>query len=100
MDNVFIKLNDIYLKKKRYSYEHDAYDRTILIAVTESLQQVKKNCPFLKGLARESNFYYHFAITMPTNWDDGIREDIIRPLYIQAGLIAKDDNHSRLLFFT
>lgn len=100
VDNIFIRLNDVYLKKKQSYYESDVHDRMILSGVTMFLQQLKKDCPLDKSVTHKTYLYYHFAITIPTYWDHGIREELLRPLFIQAGLISEDDHHDKLLIFT
>jgi hypothetical protein len=42
----------------------------------------------------------HFIFVAPTEWKYDIRDEIIRPLFIAAGLIGETDHPNRLLFFT
>jgi hypothetical protein len=42
----------------------------------------------------------HFIFVVPTEWKYDIRDKIIRPLFIAAGLIGETDHPNRLLFFT
>lgn len=40
----------------------------------------------------------HFIFAIPSEWEEEIREDLLRPLFIQANLLSKDDHKDRLLF--
>ncbi|KAG2193899.1 hypothetical protein INT47_004147 [Mucor saturninus] len=42
----------------------------------------------------------HYAFFVPTDWDFEIRKEIIRPLFEEAGQMAKSDHGKKLLFFT
>jgi hypothetical protein len=101
VNNIFISLNDIYLKRKQSYYESDdVHDKMILIGLIMFLQRVKKDCVRGEDVTPGTYSNFHFAITIPTHWDYGIREELIRPLFIQAGLISKYEHQDRLLIFT
>lgn len=106
VDNIFMELNDIYLTRQQtfsnseYD-EHDQHDDLVLGAIKVFLQG------FIEALdahEKRSNLShlpdYHFSFLVPSNWDYGIRDGLIRPLFIGAGLITENDHKSRLLFFT
>lgn len=40
----------------------------------------------------------HFVVVVPFEWDEGIIEEIIRPIFVEANLISKADGPGRLLF--
>lgn len=42
----------------------------------------------------------HYAFIVPYQWKETVREEIIRPMFIQSGLITSEDHQDRLLFFT
>ncbi|KAI9359865.1 hypothetical protein BD770DRAFT_471686 [Pilaira anomala] len=42
----------------------------------------------------------HYVFVVPSEWEEGIRNDLIRPIFFRSGLIAKDDHSDRLLFFS
>jgi hypothetical protein len=42
----------------------------------------------------------HYAFIVPTHWDTKIRDEIFRPIFVQANLIEDDDNLDKLQFFT
>ncbi|KAI9258417.1 hypothetical protein EDC94DRAFT_613720 [Helicostylum pulchrum] len=42
----------------------------------------------------------HYVFVVPSEWEEEIREVLIRPIFVQANLISKDDHKDRLLFCT
>lgn len=42
----------------------------------------------------------HYAFIVPSEWKKEIREELIRPIYIEAGLISEKDHSDRLLFIS
>lgn len=42
----------------------------------------------------------HFIFVVPSDWEYDIRDEIIRPLFIAADLIGKNDDPKMVLFFT
>lgn len=97
MENIIIKLNDIYLKGTQ---EYNAHDRMILAGIVLFLKHLTKDYSLGKAISHQSYVDYHFAFTLPTHWNSGIREQMLRPLFIQAGLLKTNDHHDRLLFFS
>lgn len=105
INNIFTKLNNIYLKRKQTSSksEYDIYDKLVLQTVPIILRRLVESAHSLPDKNRSNSLstpYYHFTFLVPTSWDYGIREELIRPLFIQAGLITESDHKGRLLFFT
>ncbi|KAI9263651.1 hypothetical protein EDC94DRAFT_85884 [Helicostylum pulchrum] len=49
---------------------------------------------------KESIDLFHYAFIVPSEWEEEIREDIIRPIFVQSGLISNEDHQDRLLFFS
>lgn len=44
--------------------------------------------------------YSHFVFVVPTEWEYSIRNDMLRPMFVAAGLLSEKDPPNRLLFFT
>ncbi|GAA5807753.1 hypothetical protein MFLAVUS_001130 [Mucor flavus] len=42
----------------------------------------------------------HYAFIVPSEWKKEISEELIRPIYIEAGLISEKDHSDRLLFIS
>ncbi|KAI9362633.1 hypothetical protein BD770DRAFT_440586 [Pilaira anomala] len=42
----------------------------------------------------------NYVCIVPTEWDNEIREELLRPIFIQSGLIKKTDHKDRLLFLS
>jgi hypothetical protein len=99
VDNIIVGLNDIYLKKKQAS-EYNVHDKVILRANEMFLKRIVDHYLSDMEILDARHSAYHFALAIPTHWDYGIREELIRPLFVQAGLITKNDHHNRLLFVT
>jgi hypothetical protein len=90
LDNFMNTLHSIYLKYGNdYRGEKDKKD-----AIT--LQLVAKFLRKYAGRSMNYNCYYLFVI--PVEWEDAMKEEIIRPLFIAAGLINANDHACRLLF--
>ncbi|GAA5800231.1 hypothetical protein HPULCUR_005656 [Helicostylum pulchrum] len=51
-------------------------------------------------LEKESIDLFHYAFIIPSEWEEEIRDDIIRPIFVQSGLISNEDHQDRLLFFS
>lgn len=88
-------------------YKHTVHDEIIKAAVVGFLKNVLYNYLMdMGGLENDAtaNDYVplppHYAFFVPTDWDFEIRKEIIRPLFEEAGLMAKSDHDKRLLFFT
>lgn len=98
--NVFMELNNIYLKRKQGTSDLH-YDAFIFESVEKILQEIV-NPNDAAGNKKHyiSNSYYHYSFIIPTYFDYAIREELLRPLFIRAGLITENDQKGRLLFFT
>lgn len=79
------------------NYEDTPKDRIITEEVINALQQAKV---YWKETLSSTDMEFYYEFTLPTYWDYETREELIRPLFIKAGLIHKDDNPNRLKFFT
>ncbi|GAA5811591.1 hypothetical protein MFLAVUS_005031 [Mucor flavus] len=42
----------------------------------------------------------HYVFVVPSEWEEEIREDLIRPIFVRANLISEGDHKDRLLFCT
>ncbi|KAG2236214.1 hypothetical protein INT48_008574 [Thamnidium elegans] len=60
---------------------------------------VEKLIKYTKGEIKD-NGALHYALVVPSEWEEEIREVLIRPIFVQANLISKDDHQDRLLFFS
>lgn len=90
MANYHLRLYDIYEKKMHnVQYKYDVHDSIALSAFENRL----------KSACKGSRSCY-FSVVVPTGWDDEIRENFLRPFFVQIGLIGENDHKGRLLFFT
>lgn len=95
--NIFAELNDIFLRASQTNSVYDTHDSLIKQEVIFFLQEkINSWASILK--CSKSDFCY--AFTLPTKWSYQIQEQLIRPLFISAGLISKYNHRDRLLFFT
>lgn len=99
IENAFMELNNIYLKKNNGA---DAeFVDIILHTIDQSLRKlVEINDLKGKVFSLFETSYHHFSLLVPTDWDYEIREKLLRPMFIRADLIKKDDEKNRLVFFT
>ncbi|GAA5798687.1 hypothetical protein HPULCUR_004092 [Helicostylum pulchrum] len=42
----------------------------------------------------------HYVVVVPSEWEEEIREVLVRPIFVRANLVSKEDNRDRLLFCT
>ncbi|KAI7888042.1 uncharacterized protein EV154DRAFT_324162 [Mucor mucedo] len=95
--NIFMELNNVFLKAPQRVSKSDMLDNVITSEVVKFLQDEMNE--WEKALkCSKSDFCY--AFTLPTGWNYEIQEKLIRPLFISAGLISKYNHPDRLLFFT
>lgn len=102
LKNIFTKLSDVYIKKKgNSSYRYDMHDDIVIAAIGYFIQKQVNHYQLHKmGGTNASGLLPHFAIFLPTTWDEGIREELIRPILIQNRILTENDHKGRLLFFT
>lgn len=96
--DIFSELNKIYLRSSQQkNYELTPKDKIITEEAINALQQTI--CHWKETLdSTDTDFYYAFNLS--THWDYKTREELIRPLFVNAGLIQEDDSPDRLIFFT
>ncbi|KAI8087077.1 hypothetical protein BDF21DRAFT_413689 [Thamnidium elegans] len=97
VDNFSDKLYNIFRKGKNYWDENDefimkAVSDFIRLEVSVMLERSKEKI--------DSTDELHYALVIPSEWEDEIREEIIRPLFVYSGLISSNDHLDRLLFYT
>ncbi|GAA5808768.1 hypothetical protein MFLAVUS_002164 [Mucor flavus] len=88
-------------KKGEDSWNED--DQFSFKAVSDFINLYVKN--FLRERNRklkqvENTDKLHYLFVVPSEWEEEIREVLIRPLFVRANLISKDDHKDRLLFCT
>lgn len=96
--NVFMELYNIFSKAQQTPHKNEMHENAVKQGVIRLLQDEVKlydkrsNCSDVN--------YLHYVLNLPTNWDEGIRDSMIRPLFIQAGLINQNDIPDKLIFLT
>ncbi|KAG2190669.1 hypothetical protein INT47_006656 [Mucor saturninus] len=82
--------------------DNDVHNRIILQGAEIILRNLKRSYSQFSrnGKLRRSYSDYNYLFVVPTRWNDDIQEDLLRPLYIRAGLIQNQDHPDRLLFFS
>ncbi|GAA5812181.1 hypothetical protein MFLAVUS_005631 [Mucor flavus] len=97
IDNFRDKLYDLFKKKKEDWDEEDIF---LIDAVSNCLSlAVKRNVEII-SLEIESFDLFHYAFVVPSEWEEEMRDDILRPIFVQSGLISNKDHEDRLLFFS
>ncbi|KAG2233260.1 hypothetical protein INT48_001709 [Thamnidium elegans] len=83
-------------KKDKDSWDQD--DLFLLTAVSDFIRlSVEELIKDSKGEIKD-NGALHYVLLVPSEWEEEIREVLIRPIFVQANLISKDDHQDRLLF--
>lgn len=95
--NIFMELQDLFLRMQQNNYKYDRHDDIITSEVIKFLQDEASHWG---QELKNSSIQLCYAFTLPTHWDYEIREKLIVPLFIQAGLINKNDPADRLIFFS
>jgi hypothetical protein len=98
LDNFMNTLHSIYLKYGNdYRGEKDKEDAITLKLVAEFL---RKYVEYIKNYITGSRKFFncHYLFVVPVEWEDAMKEEIIRPLFIAAGLINANDHACRLMF--
>ncbi|KAI7890892.1 uncharacterized protein EV154DRAFT_234807 [Mucor mucedo] len=106
VDSVFLGLNKIHKKmekerkENKSNYEYDVHDTAILQGARRLLEKIKTWSPLSNSTRLAEMSDYHFAMTLPTKWDKKIQTNLIRPLFVEVGLITNTDHPDKVLFFT
>ncbi|GAA5807513.1 hypothetical protein MFLAVUS_000876 [Mucor flavus] len=53
-----------------------------------------------KGKQIKDTDALHYVFVVPSEWEEEIREALIRPIFVHANLISEKDNRNRILFCT
>lgn len=78
----------------------DSNDLFLTKAVSDYLYLIIKELFDLHELAIDNFDLCHYTFIIPCEWGLEIREALLRPIFIQSGLIKEDDGSDRLLFTT
>ncbi|GAA5812881.1 hypothetical protein MFLAVUS_006340 [Mucor flavus] len=97
IDNFYDKLHDLFKKDKTTRDEEDDF---LMKALSDYLPLALKNTIEKNELEIENFDLFHYALIVPSEWEEEMREDIIRPIFVQSGLISNEDHQDRLLFFS
>ncbi|GAA5815466.1 hypothetical protein MFLAVUS_008978 [Mucor flavus] len=101
-DNVLIDnfCDGLYSLFKKDKKAWDDEDKFLMKAVSDYLPRAIKKAMRETKLNIESFDLFHYAFIVPSEWEEEMREDIIRPIFVQSGLISNEDHKDRLLFFS
>ncbi|GAA5812783.1 hypothetical protein MFLAVUS_006241 [Mucor flavus] len=97
IDNFRVGLYSLF-KKNKTSWDEE--DEFLMKAVSDYLPLAVKNIAEISGSEIESFDLFHYVFIVPSEWEEEMREDIIRPIFVQSGLISNEDHQDRLLFFS
>ncbi|GAA5812689.1 hypothetical protein MFLAVUS_006146 [Mucor flavus] len=97
INNFYDKLHDLFKKDKT---TRDKEDDFLMKALSDYLPLAVKNTIERKELGIENFDLFHYALIVPSEWEEEMREEIIRPIFVQSGLISNEDHQDRLLFFS
>ncbi|KAI8047204.1 hypothetical protein BDF21DRAFT_211027 [Thamnidium elegans] len=84
-----------------FEKDKDNWDQDDLFTLTAASDFfrlcVEKLIEDSKGEIKDSGAL-HYVLVVPSEWEEEIREVLIRPIFVQANLISKDNHPDRLLF--
>lgn len=96
MSDFFVRLESIQYKKIQ-----DDKDKFFIRSVSEYLELlVNDHKETLEKQIGNPRISFHYVFVVPTKWNFSIRKNVLRPIFIQAKLISKQDHEDRILFFT
>lgn len=96
------------IQRKRRD-ERNVEDKVFLQVIAETIKRgvYKQEQANLKTSRQSQQFEptrkspnYHYAFIVPTQWQNSTKEEILRPMFIRAGLISENDYTDRLLFLS
>lgn len=90
----------IYYLFKKDSDTWDEEDQFLLKAISDFMSLKAKDMTEDGVMFVESLGELHYVFVVPSEWETEIREKMIRPIFIQSGLLLKDDHPDRLLFLS
>lgn len=97
IENSVEKLYTAYQKGKCNWDEDDIF---LEKAVSDLLRLVIHNMVKTQKKPIDSFDALHYVCVVPSVWDEKIREELLRPIFIQSGVISENDHKNRLLFFS
>ncbi|KAI9252166.1 hypothetical protein EDC94DRAFT_651635, partial [Helicostylum pulchrum] len=90
----------LYALFKKDNEPRDEGDTFLMKAVSDYLPLAIKYTTEEKVLAKGNLDLFHYVFIVPSEWEEKIRDDIIRPIFVRSGLISNEDHQDRLLFFS
>ncbi|MBM6386421.1 MAG: hypothetical protein JSY10_20910 [Paenibacillus sp.] len=78
----------------------DEEDKFFLDAVSKFIWLKFKKSFNYHEITQKSNDAFHYIFIMPSSWNKRIIRWILRPLFINSGIITKADHKDRILFLT
>ncbi|GAA5801854.1 hypothetical protein HPULCUR_007309 [Helicostylum pulchrum] len=97
IDNFRDGLYNLFKKGKEAWDEEDTF---LMKAVSDYLPLAVKNTMKKTELEIKSFDLFHYAFIVPSEWEEEMRDDIFRPIFVQSNLISNEDHQDRLLFFS
>lgn len=80
--------------------DRDTYDATNERTITTFLKSRVDKLIALSGNNIASSDALHYVFIIPSHWKESIRQETIRPIFIESDLITVEDHPDRLLFYT
>lgn len=108
-DPIFYDGNGLYIEdfmdgifkiSKKDKGKRDEDDMLLIRAVSDFLQFKMKSLIGHPNVSAKDLDAFHYMFVVPSDWEEDIKEEFLRPIFIQSSLISKDDHRDRLLFFS
>ncbi|KAI8056478.1 hypothetical protein BDF21DRAFT_430903 [Thamnidium elegans] len=97
VDNFMDELYRIFKKGKDNRDQHDLF---LLRAISDFIRLSLNDSNMGRKIPKENPSGFHYVFVIPSEWEYEMREEMIRPLFIQSKVITEEDHSDRLLFLT
>lgn len=92
--------DQLYRIFKKGVENRDDYDIFVIHAISVYLDLTLRQLDTEIEVKVESFDAFHYAFILPSEWEKEIRENLLRPMFIQGDLLHEGDHEDRLLFFS
>ncbi|GAA5809196.1 hypothetical protein MFLAVUS_002601 [Mucor flavus] len=93
-------IEKLYRASKKAEPNWDTYDVTNVRTITAFIKSKVDKLIALSGDNIASPNALHYVFIVPSHWKESIRQETIRPIFIESDLITVKDHPDRLLFYT
>lgn len=93
-------MDRLYAISEKKKDTHDVEDQFLIQAISDYLQYLLVLITEDPILRIETPDAFHFVFIVPSEWPEGMRQELVRPIFVKANIISDSDHQDRLLFLT